>query len=80
MAKPAQKTCADHAYHVDHNPAQDRWDVADQEGRIIGHCHDQGQAINLAIQEAQQAHSRGNDAVVCVEQADGHYALAWSSR
>jgi hypothetical protein len=79
MARPAKKACSDHAYHVDRNEAQDRWDVVDQEGRIIGHSHDQGQAVSLAIQEAHQAHSRGDNVVVCVEQDNGHYSLAWSS-
>ena len=51
----------------------------DQEGKVIGHCHTQGEAIDLAIREAQHTHSRGDDVVVCVEQDDGHYALAWSS-
>ena len=37
------------------------------------------EAIDLAIREAQYTHSRGDDVVVCVEQDDGHYALAWSS-
>jgi hypothetical protein len=78
MATAATKTCPNHAFHVDHNEAQDRWDVVDQEGRVIGHCHVQGEAIDLAIREAQHTHSRGGDAVVCVEQADGHYTLAWS--
>jgi hypothetical protein len=80
MAKPAIRACSDHAYHVDHNEAQDRWDVVDEEGGIIGHCHDQSEAIAFAIREAQEAHGRGDDIVVCVEQSDGHYELAWSSR
>jgi hypothetical protein len=79
MAKPATKSCSDHSFHVDHNRSQDRWDVVDQEGRVIGHSHDQREAIDLAIREAQQSHSRGGDVVVCVEQVDGHYSLAWSS-
>ena len=49
MSKPAIKTCSDHAFHVDHNEAQDRWDVVDQEGKVMGHCHTQGEAIDLAI-------------------------------
>jgi hypothetical protein len=78
MAQAAQKRCSDRAYHVDRNDAQDRWDVTDDEGQVIGHCHDQGAAIDLAIREAQHAHSRGDDVIVCVEQSDGHYALAWA--
>lgn len=79
MAVKAQKGCAEHAFHVDHNEAQDCWDVFDGEGRVPGHCHDQGEAIDFAIREAQNTHSRGDDVVVCVGQADGHYVLAWSS-
>ena len=75
----ATKGCSDHAFHVDHNAAQDRWDIVDDNGRVIGHCHDQGEAIEVAVHEAQHAHGRGADVVVCVEQSDGHYALAWSS-
>lgn len=69
------KACSDHAFHVDHH--DDHWDIVDQDGRVIGHRHDQHQAIDLAIAEAQ--HIEG-DVVVCVQQADGHYTLAWSSR
>lgn len=79
MSKPAMKAGSDHAIHVDNNEKLERWDVVDHEGRVIGHCHSQGEAIDLAIQEAQHTHSRGDDVVVCVEQPDGHYALAWSS-
>lgn len=53
--------------------------MVDEEGRVIGHCHDQGEAIDLAIREAQSSHSRGDDTVVCVEQPDGHYTMAWPS-
>jgi hypothetical protein len=78
MAGQAQQGCSQRAYHVDHNEAQDRWDVVDESGTIIGHCHDQGEAIDLAIREAQYVHGRGDDVVVCVEQPDGHYSLAWA--
>lgn len=69
------KAGSGHAFHVDRHG--DHWDVFDQEGRVIGHRHDQGQAIELAIAEAQ--HAEGN-VVVCVQQPNGHYTLAWSSR
>ena len=72
------ETCSEHAFHVDHNEALDRWDVVDEEGRIIGHCHDRGEAINHAVREAQHTHGRGDDVVVCVQQPDGHYSLAWA--
>lgn len=77
-AKPA--ACPDQAFHVDHNPALDRWDVVDQDGRVVGHRHGRSEAIDLAIREAQHAHGHGGEVVVCVEQPDGHYALAWASR
>jgi hypothetical protein len=79
-AAVARKGCSEHAFHVDHNDTQGRWDVVDAEGRVIGHGHDQREAVDLAIREAQQSHSRGDDVVVCVEQADGHYTLAWRSQ
>lgn len=72
------KTCSDHAFHVDHNEALDRWDVLDHEGRVIGHCHNQGDALGLAIREAQHFHGKGDEVVVCLEQPDGHYSLAWA--
>jgi hypothetical protein len=78
MARPSRKTCTDQAFHVDYNGAMDRWNVVDHDGRVLGHCQNQGEAIDLAIREAQHSHSRGDDIVVCVEGADGHYTLAWS--
>lgn len=79
MAKTAAKGCSDHAIHVDHNQSQDRWDVVGEDGAVIGHCQNQNDAIDLAIDKAKHLHGRGDDVVVCVEQSDGHYALAWSS-
>ena len=78
MARAAKKACSDLAIHVDQNETQDRWDVVDHEGRVIGHSHHQGEAIDMAIREAQHAHGNGDDVVVCVEQSDGHYTLAWA--
>ena len=80
MGKAAAKKCSAHAIHVDHNEALDRWDVVDQEGGVIGHCQNQDDAVDLAIEKAKHLHGRGDDAVVCVEQSDGHYSLAWSSQ
>ena len=72
------RACSEHAFHVDHNTALDRWDVVDEEGKVIGHCYDRGDAIDQAIREAQHKHGRGDDVVVCVQQPDGHYTLAWA--
>lgn len=79
-AKVARTPCSDAAIHVDRNEALDRWDVVDHDGRVVGHCHHQGDAVSLAIREAQNGFGHGDDVVVCVEQSDGHYALAWSSK
>ncbi len=80
MRAVAAKGCGDQAYHVDHNKALDRWDVVDGEGRVVGHAHHVSEATDLAVREAQHAHGRGHDIMVCVEQPDGTYKLAWSAR
>ena len=69
---------AHHAFHVDRH--DDHWDVIDHEGRVLGHRPGQAEAIQFAIHEAQHLHGQGDDVVVCVEQPDGHYRMAWSSR
>ena len=79
MAKPALQACANATFHVDFDKALDRWDVVDHNGRVVGHCHNQSEAVELAIQEAQHVHGQGDDVFVCVQQPDGHYAVAWSS-
>lgn len=80
MAAHPKKKASEFAYHVDHNKRLDRWDVVDAEGRVIGHRHELGEATHLAIREAQHAHGGGDNIVVCIEQNDGTYKLAWSSR
>lgn len=80
MTAVSKKTPPEHAYHVDHNTALDRWDVVDHAGRVIGHRYDVSDATYLAIREAQHAHFGGGNVVVCVEQADETYKLAWASR
>ena len=70
--------CAQRAIHVDHDKVLDRYDVVTEDGQVLGHHQDISAAIEAAIREAQNAHGRGDDMVVCVEQADGHYSLAWS--
>jgi hypothetical protein len=68
------------AFHIDRNAKLDRWDVIDDDGRIHGHAHDLGHAIDLAVQQAHNDHAAGHDVMVCVEQEDGTYTMAWSSR
>ncbi len=70
----------DRAFHVDWNEARDRWDVVDDDGRVYGHCHNLQEATELAIREAHNDHSAGSDVIVCVQQSDGTYTMAWSSR
>jgi hypothetical protein len=69
-----------HAYHIDWDAARDRWDIINDDGRVLGHAHDLDQARDLAIREAQYDHAAGRDVIVCVQQDDGTYAMAWSSR
>ncbi len=80
VAADSAKGCSDHAFHVDYNKALDRWDVVDDDGRVVGHCHHIGEATDLAIREAQHANGHGHNVMVCVEQSDGSYNLAWSAR
>ena len=68
------------AYHIDWNAGLDRWDVIDDEGRAHGHGHDLSHATDLAIQQAHNDHSAGHDVIVCVQQDDGTYTMAWASR
>jgi len=68
------------AYHIGHNAKLDRWDVIDDDGGAHGHAHDLRHATDLAIQLAHGDHSAGHDVIICVEQEDGTYAMAWSSR
>jgi hypothetical protein len=79
MEKPSHKACADAAFHLDFDKARDRWDIVDHHGKVVGHSHNHDEALNLAIREAQHVHSLGDDVFVCVQQPDGHYAVAWSS-
>jgi hypothetical protein len=67
-------------YHIDRNAKLDRWDVIDDDGRVYGHAHDVRHATDLAVQQAHNDHAGGHDVIVCVEQEDGTYTMAWSSR
>lgn len=80
MVARAKRKSAEFAYHVDHDKKLKRWDIVDDVGRIIGHRHEIGEAIQFAIRDAQHAHGQGDSVVVCVEQKDGTYKMAWSSR
>jgi len=75
----AKRFCPEHALHVDWNEKLDRWEVVDEEGRAIGHCPDASEAIAFAVREAQRAHCKGDDVLVCVQQPDGAHAVVWSS-
>lgn len=70
---------AQHALHVDRDRASGHWDVVDQDGHVIAHAPHQDDAVTWAVREAQRRHGHGGDVVVCLEQADGHYTLAWAS-
>lgn len=71
--------CAGRSFHVDWDDRQGRWDVVDEDGRVIGHRTSRDDAIAFAVEQAQQVHGQGEPAAVCVEQKDGNYRLAWSA-
>jgi hypothetical protein len=48
-AESVSETCSRHAFHVDHNPALERWDIVDEVGRVIGHRDDRGKASPLLL-------------------------------
>lgn len=74
------KTGFERAYHIHKDAKRACWDVIDEDGRVHGHAHDLRQATDLAIQQAHIDHVAGHDVTVCVEQDDGAYIVAWSSR
>ena len=75
----SQPSACDHGFHVDRNAAQGGWDVVDEDGKLLAHRHDQTEAIGFAIREAQHSHAAGKTSMVCVQQPDGAYTLAWTS-
>ena len=79
MQKPAYRACTEATFHVVFDKARNLWDVIDHDGRVVGHCHDQSEAVHLAIRQAQHVHGFGDDVLVCVQQPDGQYTVAWSS-
>jgi hypothetical protein len=64
---------------VDWDDLHQQWDVLADDGRHIGHCSNQNQAIDLAICEAIHDHGLGKKMIVCVQEKDGSYRVAWAS-
>ena len=73
----AQKRSHDREYHVVLHGQ--RWWVEDDAGAGLHASADPDDATHWAIQAAQHDHARGLDAIVCVEQPDGSWRMAWHS-
>ena len=85
VSKPARKagpagksksTAHDRIYQVCWSESRDRFEVHDDGGQIHGFSRDKHAAIEAAMREAGMAHGRGESAIVCVEQDDGHFTIA----
>lgn len=74
---PAPSRAHDRMYHVSRDGQ--RWTVDSDEGRTAHFASDRHMAIGMAIRTAQQDHADGLDVIVCVEQPDGAFAVAWTS-
>ncbi len=62
-------------YHI--VPHGDHWDVERDDAFIGSVAHDVHAAIHLATAAAQRDQSDGLDAMVCVQEPDGHCRKVW---
>lgn len=68
----------DHEYHVVWDEGAKLWNV-ERDGDATGlSARQQGAAVDLAIQEAQQDHIKRLDVIVCLQQDDGTFLTAWA--
>ena len=68
----------DHEYHVVWDEAAKLWNVERDEDVTGLSARQQSAAVDLAIHEAQQAHGRRLDVIVCVQQDDGTFTTVWA--
>jgi hypothetical protein len=68
----------DHEYHVVWDDRAKLWNV-ERDGDSTGlSARQQGAAVDLAIQEAQQGNEKRLDVIVCVQQDDGTFTTVWA--
>lgn len=67
----------DRAYHVVAH--DDCWWVENDTGESRHSSRDEHDAVRWALDAAHHDHARGLDVIVCVEQPDGSFKLAWQS-
>jgi hypothetical protein len=79
--KAGVKPARDHAreYHVIYDPARRHWQVELGHVRLAAAADTVDAAIGIAVREARTDTQAGLDAIVCVQQKDGSFHLAWSS-
>jgi hypothetical protein len=79
--KAGVKSAKDHdrEYHVLYDPAHKRWQVELGHVRLASAADTVEAAIGIAVHEARIDTQAGLDAIVCVQQEDGTFHLAWSS-
>ena len=68
----------DHEYHVVWDEAAKLWNVKRDHDTTGLSARQQGAAVDLAIQEAQQDHGKRLDVIVCVQQDDGTFTTVWA--
>jgi hypothetical protein len=68
----------DHEYHVLWDEAAKLWNI-ERDGDATGlSARQQGAAVDLAVQEAQQNHTKRLDVIVCLQQQDGTITTVWA--
>jgi hypothetical protein len=68
----------DHEYHVVWNETAKLWNVEKDDDATGLSARQQGAAIDLAIQEAQNDSGKRLDVIVCVQQDDGTFTTVWA--
>ena len=68
----------DHEYHVVWDEAAKLWNVERDDDTTGLSARQQGAAIDLAIQEAQNDSGKRLDVIVCVQQDDGTFTTVWA--
>jgi hypothetical protein len=68
----------DHEYHVVWDEAAKLWHVTRDDDATGLSARQQGAAVDLAIQQAQQDHDKRLDVIVCLQQDDGTFTTVWA--
>jgi hypothetical protein len=69
----------DHEYHVAWDEAAKLWNIVRDGDQTGLSARQQGAAVNLAVNEAQQDVTKRLDVIVCVQQDDGTLTTVWAA-